>query len=52
MLHACTQPCSISACQVLCQLISPFCYHSSTRGQGFPWLGTETPLLLPSGAGE
>lgn len=49
MLHACTQPCSISACQVLCQLISPFCNHSP-RGQGSPWLGTETPVPPPSRA--
>lgn len=51
MLHACMQPCSISACLVLCQLISPFCYHSPARGQGSRWLGTETPLPPPSRAG-
>lgn len=44
------QPCRISACQVLCQLASPFCNHSPTSGQGSPQLGTETPVPSPSRA--
>lgn len=45
-MHACSHAASVHA-RFSGKLISPFCNHSP-RGQGFPWLGTETPVPPPS----